>query len=295
MRQEPPRGDTGDDPGLDGPGPDGPGPDHPGPDHPGEVRGGLWQTWPSRRLLVFGILLFVADLMVQVEVYRLSDHIFLPTLVGGLIAVVLPCYLASRLGGSRFATDWQLTIPSPAVLFWAAVLALTGLYPTAELAGLSARIHPVDPEWIALFNTHLPRTPGDTVIAVVAVVLVAPLAEEIIFRGLLYRLARRQWGPWVATAVSTLSFALVHAEPWILFGLIGLGLLLAFVYEVTRSVAACTVVHAVHNAISLWLILSTPAGIEAELPAALQQSWALLASCALLLFAAQRLRRSVEP
>ena len=44
------------------------------------------------------------------------------------------------------------------------------------------------------------------------VVVVAPLCEEIIFRGLLWGALDRRWGQWVAVVVSTVVFALAHLE-----------------------------------------------------------------------------------
>jgi membrane protease YdiL (CAAX protease family) len=44
------------------------------------------------------------------------------------------------------------------------------------------------------------------------VVVVAPLCEEIIFRGLLWGALDRRWGQWVAMVVSTVVFAFAHLE-----------------------------------------------------------------------------------
>jgi membrane protease YdiL (CAAX protease family) len=43
-------------------------------------------------------------------------------------------------------------------------------------------------------------------------VVIAPLCEEIIFRGLLWGALDRRWGQWVAMVVTTLVFALAHLE-----------------------------------------------------------------------------------
>lgn len=44
------------------------------------------------------------------------------------------------------------------------------------------------------------------------VVLVAPLCEEIVYRGLLWGALDRRWGQWVALVVTTVVFALAHFE-----------------------------------------------------------------------------------
>ncbi|ORW70573.1 CPBP family intramembrane glutamic endopeptidase [Mycobacterium saskatchewanense] len=44
------------------------------------------------------------------------------------------------------------------------------------------------------------------------VVIIGPLCEEIVFRGLLWGAVERRWGRWAALVVSTLVFALAHLE-----------------------------------------------------------------------------------
>ena len=216
---------------------------------------GVWNRWSDRRLLTLAILMLAGNFVLQIAVFGLTDELFLPALIGSLFGVVLPAAIAARAANSKLIDDFQLGPIAPQFLLWSALLALAGLEPTSLLAGLSARIHPVDPEWVAFFEQRLPQTSAELLVTVAAVVIAAPLAEELLFRGLVYRLARRTWGIGAAASLSALSFALVHGEPWYLFGLIGLGLLLAFLYEMTRSVIACWVAHAVYNSVVLYLML----------------------------------------
>jgi membrane protease YdiL (CAAX protease family) len=90
--------------------------------------------------------------------------------------------------------------------------------------------------------------PG-TAALVLHVALLAPVAEELAFRGLLYRGLRQVTRPLPAAVVSSLIFAVMHTHlaqgAWAL----GLGLLLAFAYEQTRSLLAPMLVHALFNAV----------------------------------------------
>jgi hypothetical protein len=142
-------------------------------------------------------------------------------------------------------------------------MAVATLVPTSMLAELSLRLTPADPEAAAFMQENMPTSPPGMVLAFISVVVVAPLAEEIIFRGLLCRLASGLWGPLAATVVSSLVFGILHGEAWILFGLIGVGAVLALVFQATGSVTACWTTHAVHNAISLYFIIQQgPTPIE---------------------------------
>lgn len=253
---------------------------------------GIWNLWSNRRLLALAVLMLAGNLAVQIVVFGLTDQLFLPVLLGSLLGVVLPAALAARAAGSTLRADFDLGPLPPRLVLWTALLAVAGIEPTSLLAGLSARIHPVDPQWLTFFTKHLPQTPLAMLVTVVAVVIAAPLAEELLFRGLVHRLARRSWGTGAAALISALTFALVHGEPWYLFGLFGLGLLLAFLYEATRSVTACWIAHALHNSVVLYLMLQTDALTAATAAPAPSDYLQLAGSLLLLAVAGRQIMRS---
>ncbi len=226
------------------------------PPHPTDPLGGLWRTWSTTRFVIFAFLLLAASFLLQILVYGLTNDIFLPVLVADLVGVILPCWHAAREAGGTLGRDFHLTRPEPLTLVAAVIVAVAALVPTSFLAELSSRIHAVDPQWVLFYQKNLPGHWPGIALAAVTVVVVAPLAEELLFRGVVYRLARRTWGPWPAALVSALAFGLIHGEPWFLFGLIGLGLLFAFLYETTGSLLATVIAHGVHNGISLALMVA---------------------------------------
>ena len=97
-----------------------------------------------------------------------------------------------------------------------------------------------------------------SVVVVIAAVVMAPLAEELLFRGLLFQSLRRRLGLWFAAIVSAMVFCLVHVEiivsqPLALLGLFALAVLLAWSFHRTGSLVVPIVAHATFNAISLAL------------------------------------------
>jgi membrane protease YdiL (CAAX protease family) len=200
-------------------------------------------------------MVLTGNFFFQFVVYRAVGGVFWPVTGGAVLGVFLPLLGMTRIQGLDLRRDFFLDLPPPRVLGAAALLAVASLAPTSMLAEFSLRLSPADPEVVGFMNDHLPTTAGAMVLAYFAVVVAGPLAEEIIFRGLLHRLASGVWGPVAATVVSSLIFAILHGEAWILFGLMGVGAMLAFVFEATGSVTACWTAHAVHNAISLFFMI----------------------------------------
>jgi membrane protease YdiL (CAAX protease family) len=77
----------------------------------------------------------------------------------------------------------------------------------------------------------------------VAAVIVAPLCEEIVFRGYLYPAAKRFAGPATAMFCSALLFSLAHGSLAMLLPLFLLGFAFAWIYERTGSLWAPIFAH----------------------------------------------------
>lgn len=81
-----------------------------------------------------------------------------------------------------------------------------------------------------------------------AAVIVAPLCEEVIFRGYLYPAAKRFAGPWVAAVCTALIFSAAHGNMAALLPLFVFGLVLVALYEFTGSIWAPVAAHFLFNA-----------------------------------------------
>lgn len=84
----------------------------------------------------------------------------------------------------------------------------------------------------------------------VMAVLIAPIAEEYLFRGLLYQALDREWHGWRAVAGSATFFAIYHPFlSWLPVGL--LGATNAIVFKKTGRLAPAVLLHMVYNAVVL--------------------------------------------
>ncbi|MEX2551220.1 MAG: type II CAAX endopeptidase family protein [Nitriliruptoraceae bacterium] len=89
-------------------------------------------------------------------------------------------------------------------------------------------------------------------------IVVAPLAEEVIFRGVLFRALAGRLTVTVGALLSAIVFAVIHFEvvfsqPVALLGLFTIGLLLAVAYHLTGNLLVPIIAHGVFNAISIGL------------------------------------------
>ena len=89
-------------------------------------------------------------------------------------------------------------------------------------------------------------------------VILAPFAEEILFRGFLYAWLKSLWPKWVALVFSAFVFALIHQHLPVFFPLMLLGFVLALLYERTGSLWSSIALHALFNSVTLIIALNFP-------------------------------------
>ena len=92
-------------------------------------------------------------------------------------------------------------------------------------------------------------------LVVVAIVILAPIAEEVFFRGVVYNAWLRERGPRWAFIGSSALFAVIHASLVAVLPILLLGMVLAWIYRRTGSLLAPIFLHATFNGMSVALAL----------------------------------------
>jgi membrane protease YdiL (CAAX protease family) len=93
--------------------------------------------------------------------------------------------------------------------------------------------------------------------------ILAPIAEEMFFRGAIFTWFRRRYSLWIAVLASSSLFALGHADTFaVVITSLLLGIVNALVFERTRSIWAPIAIHALNNSIAVILVyLTLAAGV----------------------------------
>ena len=168
-------------------------------------------------------------------------------------------YLSSRLGTGNWATDYGLRFKAsnlwgiPGGLVLQIVVALA-------LAPLVSWLGGDDPPQQEVGEMIADATgTGSTVLIFIAVVVFAPLVEELLYRGMLLSWLRRVMPAWGAVAISALVFAGVHLldpNAWLVVpGLFLIGVALGYVALRTGSLGLPIMLHAGVNLTAMLLAL----------------------------------------
>jgi len=144
-------------------------------------------------------------------------------------------------------TRFRLSLLVPMSLTVIAAFALL-----SEMDNLLRTVLPM-PSWCSDFFSDL--VGGQTSLwgSAVLLVVVAPLTEELLFRGLILRGFLSRYTTRKAVVASALLFATAHLNPWQMPAAMVLGLLLAWWFLRTGSLLPCLFGHALLNAVPLLL------------------------------------------
>ncbi|HVJ47381.1 MAG TPA: CPBP family intramembrane glutamic endopeptidase [Luteolibacter sp.] len=215
-------------------------------------------------------LLLAGDLLANYgidEVYYLADglhydlgiafpfNVFMDSLwriAAPVIALVVlfrkPSHAVRSLGLDK-KPDWKLILAVFSVVSWSAYGFNIAIEPWMDFDPTGG-IDPMESGWGGLFYGLL------------SACVLAPVFEEIFYRGILFRGLLLKFGFWLSATIATLAFVLAHSYDF--FGLVTIGIFgfaMTVVYRTTGSLTTAIVLHCLYNfTITLpdWLLYHAP-------------------------------------
>ncbi len=180
--------------------------------------------------------LFLSD-AARTLVFQSFMYIFL---VGALYLVVAWRY------GEPFLISLGWTLPIP----YAFLMLAAGPVLTIALSALGVLLRaPLDSSQIEV----LIKSRASLAAIILFGVVLAPIVEEMLFRGFLLPLLVRSMGPWVGILLTAVPFALLHGvqnhwawQPVLLIGIAGIAF--GYVRYKTGSTTAAFLMHSAYNA-----------------------------------------------
>jgi membrane protease YdiL (CAAX protease family) len=91
-------------------------------------------------------------------------------------------------------------------------------------------------------------------LAFIGLVILPPLAEEMLFRGFLYRGLAKKWPKILAAIFASVLFAVVHFQWNVGVDVFVLSMVMIFLYEKTKNLWVCVGLHALKNAVAFLVL-----------------------------------------
>jgi len=163
-----------------------------------------------------------------------------------IVAIVLGFY-KERLSSLGFTTNKLPKALLYGVVGFIVAFILAGIvgYPIQQNFG-------VDPTQEALSVSA--AVPNLLPIVFLSGVIIAPIAEEVVFRGYLYKAFRDRFKPSYAIVLSAALFSVIHLELLAAAPLFVIGVVLAYVYEKTGNLMAPITLHVLNNAVAFLFV-----------------------------------------
>lgn len=201
-----------------------------------------WLTWVI-------INSFGKDEEINLTLIALNSLLYF-CLVGGIAGLLY-------FRGLKPTTLFGLHPPHFGKIIKLALLYLAAVYPLLMLS--QSAIQPFVPNEndVQSLVLYFLKNPGwkERYSIIIMATLVAPIAEEFIFRGYLYGVMRRFLGRIPGIAISSILFAAMHLHLPSMPGLTVLAVMLCLLYERTGSLWSNIIVHASFNTISIVMLL----------------------------------------
>ena len=177
----------------------------------------------------------------------------LATIASGFVYVaLLHLYLRKDDRYARIGlTNWS-QLSSVKTLGWAAALigaglAINFLYTEHVIPGVKMQ------DQLRLLISGIPDNAVGKITLFITVVIMAPITEELAFRGILQN-GLKNWMPiWLAIPLSAMAFAAAHSDYYAFPVLTFMGMMFGILYHMTGSLRANIALHALNNAAALAL------------------------------------------
>jgi hypothetical protein len=221
------------------------------------------ERFPSGLQAAFIVLgLFVAEMLVDAVLYDSrgllglgpDDASALVTLLGNAIVFVIVLQ-HKRIGYRQLFQPGRSSIAATVMLTSLPIVLLVPLLVVGltTAIGLVAQLFPPS----AADQSAFERLASGSLPVVVSACLLAPVLEEMLFRGIFLRSFLRRHDRATAIVMSSALFGLAHLNVYQFVAGFGLGLLAGWLYERTQSLLPCIVLHASYNCavigLGLWL------------------------------------------
>ncbi len=169
---------------------------------------------------------------------------------GVLTLILMWLYLrkgdrAQTLGLSSWG-NWSLgwTVGIGALLMIGAA-AFNQLYSTYIIPGIEMQ------DQINKIIAAIPKTSINVTFGVLVIAVLAPILEEVLFRGLLQTSLSRHMPAAAAIGLSAFLFAVVHGQPYAILPLMLLGAVFGYLYYKTGSLRVNIALHVINNGAAL--------------------------------------------
>ena len=211
-------------------------------------------------LLAFVFVFFSVSLAATVSVSQTaSENLDTQSMLWGSLMwwglILGPILLSLRYRGFKLSSVFGIDRMPVGRSLLLGIALLIASYPMVVAVGvlmsILLKVNPTTDQQEVMRIFESETTAAQRIPIIVLAVVVAPVAEELAFRGYLYGVIKRYFGAVPSLILSGMLFALIHLNLPSFFPLLVLGWVFALAYELSGSLLVPMTMHALFNALNL--------------------------------------------
>jgi membrane protease YdiL (CAAX protease family) len=234
-------------------------------------------------LLFFCASCVLSSMYIQ-QLFLVTGHHRLGIGASALAGILVPAYLL--LHRFPMGLRGQLRIARPrihrlilVIIATAAVVVLVD-----QIYVINQRFSPVPDDYAEAIRDLKPSTVYQFVITFAGLCLLVPLAEEVVFRGLIQQVFTRNVSAVFGVLLAGATFGAVHLNAHLLISITAFGCFLGYVYHVTGNLTYTIVAHAIFNSVAFAQLAFQSEAQAASLPIYLADVRIVVASLVFFIF-----------
>lgn len=197
----------------------------------------------GRHLLIFSV---VCPALLLLAVYSVRSQLGLASLLPLLAAFFSAGFLAVLVAVAPLGRGAGEALGFRRVSWRPVVLGVVGTL----VVSLAVSQLGIEPKGVKE-ALRVSRDPANLLASLAVMAILAPVVEELVFRGLLYGWLENRWNSGVAFIASSLAFAAAHAEPAHIVLVLPLGLLFGWLRRKTNSLVPSLIAHIANNGLAV--------------------------------------------
>ena len=204
--------------------------------------------------------------------------------VSALAGIVLPLWALLRRIGPGVASQLRLARPKAPRLAYLVLATLATVVIVDQIYLINQQFNPVPREYVEGLEALRPAGGWEFLTLFLGLCVLAPIGEELLFRGMVQQIFTRNMGPVVGFLLAGLLFGAAHYQIHLLVSISFFGVILSFIYFASGNLTYSIIAHALFNTVSLLQLSFDGATESAELPFYLRDVRIFVISVVLLVF-----------
>ena len=222
--------------------------------------------------------MFIQQLFITAGQYRVGIG------VSSLLGIIVPIILLTRKFPRGFVGQVRLSKARVHRLILVVVAAAAAVVLVDQIYIINQHFSPVPEEYAEQIRELKPEGAFQFVVTLVGLCLLVPVAEEMVFRGMIQRIFTRNMGPLAGVLLAGAIFGAVHLNAHLLISITAFGWFLGFLFEATGNLVYPMVAHAIFNGVALAQLVTDESVERGNLPLYLQDVWIVVASLVIFVF-----------